>query len=375
MLLDENDPRMTENATSRRIAATNKEFAPIEIVGAGPAGLAAAITLARGGRKVVLHEAQREVGHRFQGDLQGLENWSGKRDVLDVLRAAGITTDFAMTPCTHGIGFDAWDRRYPLRSSAPILYLVERGPGRGSLDRALLDQALSLGVELRFGSRKDQLHGTGILATGPRTASAIAVGYHFETSLANGFWVILDDALAPGGYAYLLVMGGRGTVKSCMFKGFAEQRTYVQRTVDRFRGLLGFAMQDARFHGGAGNFFVPTTARRGRHLVAGEQAGFQDAFAGFGMRYAILSGVMAARSMLEHTDYDASWQREMKGPIDTGALNRAIYDRLGNHGYRWLLRAQARISDTTTFLRWLYGPSHLRRLLRPWAQRRLLDAG
>jgi len=366
---------MTENATSRRIAATNKEFAPIEIVGAGPAGLAAAITLARGGRKVVLHEAQREVGHRFQGDLQGLENWSGKRDVLDVLRAAGITTDFAMTPCTHGIGFDAWDRRYPLRSSAPILYLVERGPGRGSLDRALLDQALSLGVELRFGSRKDQLHGTGILATGPRTASAIAVGYHFETSLANGFWVILDDALAPGGYAYLLVMGGRGTVKSCMFKGFAEQRTYVQRTVDRFRGLLGFAMQDARFHGGAGNFFVPTTARRGRHLVAGEQAGFQDAFAGFGMRYAILSGVMAARSMLEHTDYDGSWQREMKGPIDTGALNRAIYDRLGNHGYRWLLRAQARISDTTTFLRWLYGPSHLRRLLRPWAQRRLLDAG
>lgn len=366
---------MTRNASSRRIATIRDEFAPIEVVGAGPAGLSAAITLARSGKQVLLHEAQREVGHRFQGDLQGLENWSGKRNVLDVLRAAGITTDFATAPCTHGIGFDAWDRRYPLCSSEPICYLVERGPDYGSLDRTLLDQALSLGVEVHFGSRKDHLSGAGILATGPHSASAIAVGYHFETSLADGFWLVLDDALAPGGYAYLLVMAGRGTVKSCMFRGFTEQRTYVQRTVDRFRRLLGFEMRDARFHGGAGGFFVPTTARRGHHLVAGEQAGFQDAFAGFGMRYAILSGVMAARSMLEHTDYDASWQREMKGPIDTAALNRVIYDRLGNHGYRWLLRAQARISDTTTFLRWLYGPSHLRRLLLPWAQRHLLAAG
>lgn len=47
---------------------------PINIVGAGPAGLAAAITLARAGRAVIVHEAQAEVGYRFQRDLQGLEN-------------------------------------------------------------------------------------------------------------------------------------------------------------------------------------------------------------------------------------------------------------------------------------------------------------
>ncbi len=64
----------------------------VQIAGAGPAGLAAAITLAQAGRRVAVHEAQREVGHRFQGDPQGLENWSTERDVLEILRGLGFRT-------------------------------------------------------------------------------------------------------------------------------------------------------------------------------------------------------------------------------------------------------------------------------------------
>lgn len=344
--------------------------APIEVVGAGPAGLAAAITAARGGRRVVVHEAGREVGHRFRRDLQGLENWTGDRDALDVLRDAGLTTDFDHAPCLKGVAFDAWDRPHALCSSAPIFYLVERGPGRGSLDRALLDQALCLGVEIRYGSRRQRLDGPGIFACGPRTADAIAAGYHFETGLVDGFWVILDEALAPGGYAYLLVMGGRGTVKSCMFRDFARHPLYVERTVERFRRLVGFDMLEVRFHCGVANFPRPPAARSRRQPIAGEQAGFQDALAGFGMRYAMFSGVMAARSLLDGTDYDASCEQAMKRPIETADVNRAIYDRLGNRGYRWLLRGQAWTGDTRRFLRWLYRPARLRHLLLPWAQRR-----
>src|SRR3989344_2399384 len=129
----------------------------IEIAGAGPAGLAAAITLARAGRRVVVHEAQREVGYRFQGDLQGLENWTTERDVLDELREMELTTAFAQRACRDGTVFDAWGQAYPVRSRAPLFYMVERGPGRGSLDTALLEQALALGAEVRFGSRLEEL--------------------------------------------------------------------------------------------------------------------------------------------------------------------------------------------------------------------------
>lgn len=354
----------TGDMNSARAAAS----APVEVVGAGPAGLAAAITLARGGRHVIVHEAQREVGHRFARDLQGLENWSTAADILDEMHEAGLSTDFDTAPCLHGVGFDAWDRAYPLNSVRPLCYLVERGPRAGSLDRALLDQALALGVEVRFGSRMHELDRPGILASGPHAADAIAVGYHFDTSMPDGFHVILDDTLAPGGYAYLLTLGGRGTVKSCMFRDFTRQRLYVERTVERFRRLLDLDMRSPSPHGGVGNFFVPTTAYRGQHPTAGEQAGFQDAFAGFGMRYAMRSGVMAARSLMDGTNYDTLWQREMKRPMLTARLNRLIYRHLGNRGYRWLLRSQAWAGDSRIFLGRVYRSAWVRRRIATWMQ-------
>jgi len=125
----------------------------VRIAGAGPAGLVAAITLAR--RRVIVHEVQREVGYRFQSDLQGLENWSSGEDVLDLLRGLGIDTDFDALPCDRGWGFDAWGERYDMIGKKTLFYMVERGPGPRTLDTALLDQARTLGVELyEKGDRK-----------------------------------------------------------------------------------------------------------------------------------------------------------------------------------------------------------------------------
>ena len=349
-------------------AIGHEEF---RIVGAGPAGLAAAITLARAGRRVVVHEAAAEVGTRFQGDHQGLENWTSENDVLDDLRGQSIACNFTATPCRGGVAFDAWGTRYEICSDRPLFHMLERGPGPGTLDSALLAQALELGVEVRFSSRVRQIEGPGILAAGPRAADAIAVGLHFETSLPDGWWVVCDDDLAPQGYAYLLVADGRGTLKSCMFSGFKREAGYVARTIERFRDLVGLDMKTPRPHGGAGNFRIPASAYSGTHPVVGEQAGFQDTLWGCGMRFAIASGVLAARSLSDSGDCDARWQAALGPTLRAAVVNRAVYGALGNAGYRRFLRRTSARGDARRFLRRHYGRSWLKSLLYPWARRRV----
>ena len=341
----------------------------IQIAGAGPAGLAAAITLARAGREVVVHEARREVGFRFGRDLQGLENWSTGQDVIAELEALGFSTAFDKMACTRGTVYDHHGRARIVQSEAPLFYMVERGPGPGTLDSALLAQARALGVTVRFESRLERLEAPAVLAAGPRAADAIAVGYHFDTAMPEGFWVICDDSLAPQGYAYVLVMRGKGTVKSCMFSGFKSERLYVERTVEAFRRLAGLEMRNPRPHGGVGNFRVPASAQAGERPVAGEEAGFQDALWGFGMRFAIRSGVLAARALIQGGGYDALWRRELGPWQRTSIVNRALYSLLGNRGYEWFLR-RAASTDAREFLRRQYRPTWLKLALEPWARLR-----
>ena len=132
----------------------------IQIGGAGPAGLVAAITLAKAGRRLLVHEAQGEVGHRFDGGFQGPENWSAQHNALDLQREVGIATELTTLPCSRGYAFDAWGKCYEFAGSKTLFYPVEREPGPGTLDTALLEQAHDLEVAVRFNSRLDRLAGT-----------------------------------------------------------------------------------------------------------------------------------------------------------------------------------------------------------------------
>ncbi|GBE44956.1 hypothetical protein BMS3Bbin11_00035 [bacterium BMS3Bbin11] len=342
---------------------------PIQIAGAGPAGLSAAITLARAGTQVIVHEAQAKVGWRFKHDFQGLENWTTQRDVLQVLADDGITTDFDVLPGKKGMAYDGWGQGYPIQTKTPFFYLVVRGPGPGSLDHALLQQAQELGVDVRFKSRVKKLPFPSILATGPKAVDAIAVGYLFDTGMEDGFWVICDNTLAPGGYAYLLVWNGKGTVKTCMFSGFKQEKQHVEKTVAAFKRLVGLEMKNPIHHGGVGNFYVPLRAYAGKRPVVGEQAGFQDALWGFGIRHAVTSGILAARSLLEEADYAALWTAEFKEQLKVSIVNRALYNKLGNRGYRFFLKRISGKQDLRKSLYGQYHPGFVKTLLYPWASR------
>jgi len=76
-----------------------------------------------------------------------------------------------------------------------------------------------------------------------------------------------------------------------------SQQLRVSGADDRFfREKVELKMTNPRPFGGFGNLYTGQAVRKGRLLYTGEAAGFQDALFGFGLRYAMLSGHLAARA-------------------------------------------------------------------------------
>ncbi len=352
-------------------AELNSGTKELHVAGAGPAGLAAAITGAMAGVRTIVYERGADVGTRFHGDFQGLENWSTEKDVLEELAGFGVQATFEHIPILEQICYDPKGREYILRSPEPFYYLVRRGTGEGTLDQALKEQALTAGAELRFQTPVQHLAHGGVVAQGPRSADAIAVGYRFETDRADGVFAVVNDALAPKGYSYLLINQRRATLASCMFGDFHNEKIYLERTLQFFRDKVGVEMKNPRRFGGFGNFVFPATATQDRLLFAGESAGFQDHLWGFGMRYALLSGHLAARAIVSHEpgSYERLWRGRIGGHMQTSIVNRFLYKKLGDPGYRWLFRSIGRAGNPRSWLRKYYAPSLWKGAVLPLARR------
>ncbi|MFV2035535.1 MAG: NAD(P)/FAD-dependent oxidoreductase, partial [Halocynthiibacter sp.] len=326
------------------------------------------IVLPRGGRDVVVHEWKSSVGHRFHDDFQGLDNWGKENDCLDELADHGVMPDFEHTAAYQTTAFDAKGRSHLIRSSRPLYYLLRRGRSAGSLDRGLLAQALAEGVEVRFNDRVRHISGPGIIATGPGKADVIASGYIFDTNSGDGSWFSLDQKLAPGGYAYLLIKDGRGTLASCMYADFHNQSRYVDRTRAFFTGKLGFSMSNLRKFGGYGSWSVNMHPVLAGNPVVGERAGAIDALAGFGLRHSMKSGILAAQSILGQRDYVQAWRREILPQLRTGVANRMIFEKVGSRVRGWALRHLAGPgADPLDRLRLLYAAHGLTSLAYPLA--------
>jgi len=335
----------------------------LTVVGAGPAGLTAAILARRAGRKVVVYERRQDVGGRFHDDFQGIENWSSRGDALDELRSLGIEITFEATPFNRQVCIGPDGREHEFHSPEPFYYLVRRGPGPGTLDSSLKEQALAAGAEIRFGETLRHPPPGSVVAWGPRRADAMAVGYVFETDLPDCAFAVLNDRLAPRGYAYLLIHGGKATLATCLWRDFHNEAAYLERTVALLQKRVGFTMHRPQRFGSVVSFHVRRPAAAGHVFWAGEAAGAQDALWGFGIRYAILSGKLAA-------SLDARLWEEMIGrPLRASFVNRFGYDRAGTLGYHWLLWRLARTRNPRRYLHRVYAPSWWKRAVFPLVDR------
>ncbi|MEA2053510.1 MAG: NAD(P)/FAD-dependent oxidoreductase [Candidatus Thermoplasmatota archaeon] len=344
-----------------------KDEGKIKILGAGPAGLTAAINLAKRGYNVKVFEKNEDCGMRFRGDFQGLENWSSRSDILDDIKSMNISINFWHKPVFQCEFYDFKLNKRIVRFKRPGLYLVKRGAVKGSLDLSLKEQAIRSGVEIIF-KRKVTEKEVNIIAGGPRRIDGIVRGMTFETETEHPPIVILNDDLAPKSFAYLLISEGKGCLGTGLTKNYRMASEYFERALKTFRKIVALDISNAKMFTGYGNFFLMKDYEQNGKIYGGEAAGLQDFLFAFGLRQAITSGYLAAISVIENKSYDKLIKRRFQQQLETSITNRFLFSLMGNRGYSFFLKKSRKIKDPLRGMYKQYNSSFLKKVIFPLAR-------
>ena len=312
------------------------ETKKIKIAGAGPSGLTAAINLSMAGYQVDVFEKRPDVGKRFHGDLQGLENWSEETNVLQEMRSMNIDINFDAAPFLNLVitnGSSSRVSHYP--EDKPLCYLVKRGVGTGTLDQGLKAQASEAGVNIRF-SETIPLDEADIIATGPISKEIFAVdkGFIFNTNYKDINVFLVNDDAAYKGYSYLLITNGYGCLCTVLFDKFERLDECFEVTKKMFAESVPYDMQDPVPIAGIGCFSTKNIFQKGHSLYVGEAAGLQDLMWGFGIRTAVKSGHLAAQCIINGEDYATAAKSAFESRQKATLTSRFLWElvRFNNYG-------------------------------------------
>lgn len=339
----------------------------IQILGAGPAGLSAAINLARSGYNVDIFEKSSDVGSRFHEDFQGLENWSDKEDVLQLFKDMNINLNFKYNPFLELRIFNE-SKIWNFKCKRPAFYLVKRGSKEETLDTALKNQALDLGVNVHFNEIIPE-NEADIIATGPIKDKiyAAAKGITFNTFSQNMAVGIVNNNAALTGYSYLLIADGQGCMATVLFNNFNNINSYFKQTKKIFNNKFDLNLKETGKMGGIGSFSYENIFRRGKSLYVGEAAGLQDFLWGFGIKSAVTSGYLAAKSIINGKDYQKCAERIFKDKLKAGMVNRYLWERFCFLDYSFIVNRIHKADDHLKFLNYFYNVNFIHKMIYPFA--------
>ncbi len=344
----------------------------IKILGGGLSGLSAAINLAKAGYDVDVFEKRSDCGKRFHGDLEGLENWSSKVDVVREFVSMNIKINFDCDPFKT---MHLSDGKEILENTfkKPIFYIVKRGVVANSLDQGLKNQAVDLGANIHFNSKmkKDEMD---IISIGVAENKRIGVvkGIRFETESDDIAVALINKEASNSGYSYLLINKGYGSICSVnLYETDRNANMYFKKTYEIIMKLFEIDIKNEKKVGGVGCFLLKPRFVENGKICVGEAAGFQDLFWGFGMRYAIISGFCAASSIIENKNYKKLIKQRLSGRLKTSVVNRHLSERVGDKFYAYLINQAKKNNNWDDLLHQAYNPSWHSRIIYPFARRSL----
>jgi len=345
----------------------------IVIAGAGVAGLTAAINLKRAGRAVRVLERSPASGAQRFPDWDAVENWTSLEDMPRFLERIGVEgTRFRHTGQTHFSVIDPYGRRYDVRTPRPFFYLIKRGAVDGGLEHGLQAQAGAMGIPIEYGAlcppgRADIWAG-GTFGQGSRFVSA---GFTFRTGHPDWTCGLVDTRIAPRAYAYVVIVAGEGTLAVLVTDRNArhEANTLLEQAVTVFQQHApALDIRDRHRAGGSGGDLAAFWQGH-QEFVIGEAGGYQDFLWGFGIRYALTAGYLAAQAVLTGRDWQEIADQKLRPLVRASLVNRWLYDRMPPWGYAALIRRFARDPDLNALVSRWYHPRRLHRVLWPLAAR------
>ena len=288
------------------------------VVGAGPAGSATAIRLARGGAQVLL--ADRAHFPRDKPCGGGLTGRALKQAPCDVSPVVEHTVDTFELRVRFG-------RSFRRRSDEPLILMTQRR----RLDAYLVEQAAAAGAEFRDGVRVDalELDGTHVAAVvgGDRVSADVIIGADgangvvaraagLEAGVVRGValegnvsWDVLERTRyertavvelgqPDGGYGWVFPKGDHANLGVGGWKQEGPRlRDHLTRLAEQ-HGVAVDTLTDVRGHRLPMRRPGAAAPASGRVLLVGDAAGLVDPLSGDGIYESFASARLAAEAIL-----------------------------------------------------------------------------